>query len=360
MKRYGKKKIAAFFLLIFGAIGALLKLLGEQLFESAYNKYLASWLDSKLYFIVSTELDKKNREIQKVISNETHTLDILICVFVILLLILGLIWIVGKYYSAIRATKTAQEKLLLNAMKALVDDEAYIQSAQVYRYDIVSDHSGTIRGNRIIIDYIGSEYTHGMDINAVVHEEFFISEKTLRMVKSFSKQLDKYESTKLVIDREKAEKTVDRYINQKRNYFKNLQFVKQEDCLDYIIYKGIQSALGREKLDEEIEGMDEAVTSSLLNGRRTGCIPAILLQSVYVFRNGQSNFKKDRAYWSFSPSKNFLPKGYKNILLVLTIPYNHIEERDDSFLNDDLVKTVNSFLEDYVVKEEAENNAKNK
>ena len=356
MKGIRKKKVATCLLVVFGLLGFFLQQFGENLLGSLYTIYLAPWLEAKVYYVFANEFAGNNT----VDITEIHQVHILWVLLIVLSVLLIVIWLVGKYYRAVSATRLTQEQMLSNAMQAMINDEKYILSAQLYRYEIANEYLNNIRGKRIIINHINSHYQPGMDINAVVHEEFIIPEKTYRMVKRFSKQINKYETSKLISDKESAEKIVDKYINEKKRFFQTLalQEVKEEDCVDYIIYKGIQCVLGRETMEDKVEGVGNEVSESLLHSKRTGCIPAILLQSVHVFRNGQSSFKKNRAYWSFSPNKEFLPMGYRDLLIVLTIPYDHIEKRDGSFLNEDLVTTVNSFLADYVIKE-ARINARN-
>lgn len=187
-----------------------------------------------------------------------------------------------------------------------------------------------------------------MDINAIIHEEFLLEERYYRVVGQFLSDFNAYESSNKVSDLQKAKDKVKKTLETLRKEFSSLTIdsIQENHCIHFAIYKGIQCTLKEEEWDSGIDGCDESVCAALRNSKRTGCLPAILFQSVYTFGNGQSPFKKDRLYWSLVPNPNTLPIGYKRLLVVLTLSYEQIKEMNERLISTELVQTVHGYLTD--------------
>ena len=332
-RRIGKKKGAA--LTLIGILGGrfILTQLGENLFGSAYTKYIEPILTSKVYLIAKSKEELQESKVLDVVEANSMPIDVIFLIVLILGVVLLIAIVARNAYAKGASKKNAQEENLVQAGRAIVNDLDYVMSAQLYRYRIDSIGHGRKKKRKIIIDHIDSQYNDGMDINAIIHEEFLIEERYYKAVNQFLSRYNEYEKTNKNIDLQKAKDGIKNTLDALKNEFCSLAStsIQENHCIHFAIYKGIQCTLGEEEWDGPIAGCSDEVCSALRTSKRTGCLPAILFQSVYTFGNEQSRFKKDRLYWSLVPNQNILPIGYKKMLVVLTLSYYRTYHQHDCF-----------------------------
>ena len=347
-RKIGKKKGAA--LTLIGILGGrfVLTQLGENLFGSAYKKYIEPILTGKIYLIIKNKEELQENQILSIVEKNSIQIDIIFLLVTILGLFLLIAIVARNAYAKGASKKNAQEESLVQAGRAIVNDLDYVMSAQLYRYRIDSVGHGRKKKKKIIIDHIDSQYNDGMDINAIIHEEFLLEERYYKAVNQFLSRYNEFEKTNKNIDLQRAKEGVQNTLDALKNEFCTLTptSIQENHCIHFAIYKGIQCTLGEEEWDSVIAGCSEEVCSALRTSKRTGCLPAILFQSVYTFGNEQSRFKKDRLYWSLVPNQNIMPIGYKKMLVVLTLSYEQIEQMNERLIYSELVKTVHGYLTD--------------
>ena len=316
---------------------------GEQVFGTVYTEYFEPIITKKITVIPDESILSAKENIADEITKHAIRIDFvfLILAFVLMVLIVAIIsrCTIRKQFGRNRV----EEQKLCHAIEALKNDNEFIQAAQLYRYTI---ENGKKSRKRIIIRHLGSEYKDNTDLNAIIREEFLIEDKYYKAILKFSERYRKYERSKEKKDKEYAKDSIRRELEWIKNELIriNTDDITEENCVHFAIYKGVTCILGEEEWDSPIPGCDEEKCIALMNSKRTGCLPAILLQAVYTFRNGQSRFKQDRLYWSFVVDPKALPVGYKTIIIVLTLSYDQIAQKEDSFLTADLVNIVNDTI----------------
>ena len=339
-RRIGRSKIAAFSLLGILGLQQLIKLLGEEIFGTIYEKNIEPFITGKIYFLFPGVTIDNTKPVQE----QLFGINIIwLCVILAALVIVIIIYTRNYYLKKISNRENDFEKLN-SAMKALVADSEYIVAAQLYKYKISENRRQ--RQCHITIDHLLSRCISGLDINAVHHEEFSIPRDLYKSINRFNDITEKQNEFGEIKELDRARETINPVLQNLLKTFIELKpdTIEEKDCANYAIFKGIRNILTGEQLEDPVEGVAPEVANILLYGKRIGCLPAILLKSIYTFRNGVSHFKKDRTYLSFSPTQNILPMGYKNLLVVLTIPYEKTKDRRLKELAKKLVEEVNSYI----------------
>ena len=185
MRKIGRKKGA--FLLIIGVavLKFLLEQLGENIFGSAYTEYIEPVITKKIYIVSQGKEALEEQKLLEIIEKNSFHVDLIILLIVAGVIIIGIALLCRRVYLYKNLKRNAQEESIIQAMKALVDDTDYILAAQLYRYRIDTVGRGKAKNKKIIIDHIGSNYNDGMDINAIVHEEFLVEGNYYRGVTQF-------------------------------------------------------------------------------------------------------------------------------------------------------------------------------
>lgn len=309
----------------------------DNLFGTFYSENIEPYLAYKIYLTVT----KTHLRVQEGSNVILLSFSVLNTVLVITILT-TVIW----YFVSEKHKKNNNDEKINNVMDKLVRDNPDILAAQTYRFEIINGNKRKNKKRRIIVEHIASQYNSGMDINAIIHEEFEINERYYNAVTMFSGLFSRYEKTHNKLDKEVAEKNIESVLNTMKNELKiSLDEITEHKCIVFSLYKGILSILEKESWDTDIDFLDREINQKLRNSKRTGCLPVILLQSAYIFRNGGSKFKGDRAYYTAIPDDSLLPNGYKNIFIIISLSYDLIEKKDENFLKNALYEKVNSYFE---------------
>lgn len=315
------------------------ELIFDNILSSIYNEKIEPILYKKVFIVISN--DNLEFDNEKIFFQLYFELLYIIIFFLIVVMIIFAI----KLNKSRKKSNDNEEILLSKALKSLKDDNKYILSAQIYKFTINREFKGKLKKRRIIIDHMDSHYNQGIDINAVVHQEFEIEEKYFSVVEKFAEIYDKYEKTGNIHEKNMAISKVQLSLTKMKNEIAvPKDKIGKKQCVIFSLYKGIQCVIGTETWESDIAGIDKDTCDLLRNGVRTGCLPAILLSTAYIFRNGDSITKKDRIYYTVVPDKNILPKGYKNILVILTLSYSQIKDKEESFLKDSLYEEINNYI----------------
>ena len=189
------------------AVIILLKLLTQSVWETFYKKYIEPYITKKLYVILEGKEILEDREALSYVEGKAISIDIISLIVIIVFSILLVVFITKGVYSWRNSKENAHERGFALAARALINDLDYVLAAQMYRYSIDAVGHGKNKKRRIIIYHIDSECVEGVDINAIVQEEFFLEERYFRAIARFLTVYGSYESSRNKEELKKAKKT---------------------------------------------------------------------------------------------------------------------------------------------------------
>lgn len=322
----------------------LLSRFGDNLFGSFYENYIEPGLLRKIDIVLSwKDVFNENGEIIAQRPDRFFQVDVLLLIVLFVVFVSAGV-LIGQLFSKSDIIRDHNRNVLVKAMRTLVDDNEYIQAVQVYHFK--NEKKNGYR--RITIDYIDSQLDNDLDLNAVIHEEFHIEERKYKTIKSFAKKYEQFEKSRRQSVFQNAKQSIAPLLASLQNEIQGLELheATEKHCVDYAIYKGIKCYLGEEEWYDPIPGCDPEVCRVIRDTRKTRFLPAILMQVEFTFRNDRSPLKNDRIYLTFSPEEEFLPKGFKKTLMVLTMSYQTIKEKYVDLNIEAIVQNVYDQLQD--------------
>lgn len=356
LQKIGRKGKIGIIIIGIAFIRFLIEQFGESIFGTWYAIHIEPIIKKGIHILIMDTDEKLSKETLE----KGFSIDIISLIILVTLVLYVLALLIRWYFIGYKRNREVEKESVKKTIDNLVKDHDYIISAQLYQYSSFVNGTGRNKNRKIDITYYYCKAKENVDINAIIHEHFVFEEQYNRAVSNFSKSINEYDKNGREKNFKQAKDSVGYMLRTFRKEFEYLSIenISEKNCIHYALYKGVQCVLGEETWDEPIPGIKEDICNALRNGKRTGCLPSIMLQSVYVFRNGESMFKSNRTYWSYVVNPCLMPHGLKKALLVLTFAYDQTHDLTDDFLQQQLVHKVNKYFADIKGGITDENNTK--
>lgn len=246
-----------------------------------------------------------------------------------------------KYYD---------NEVLHKILKVFVDNNQYVQSAQLYKYFVNINKDNII----VKVNYTNGYASDAIDINTMLQNHYCIPKQTylqyvkiMDMFNTLQSLFNKNEEERVMSDNKVIEMT-ERVLKTRLTQFisvniKQLQGKKYEDLneVDTAIFAVVEICISLYLNIECINDNEwdyseklEELTTELRKIKRTGILSSILKSGEHIFKNdGDSKIKKGRIY----VSECFEINKEKCVIMlaispeILDIPYWHGKVRNLSY-----------------------------
>ena len=249
-----------------------------------------------------------------IIFNKTICISIKNVVFIVLTIVLLL-------YCSIRFCKERYIKSPISdkAVESVLSQFEYVESIQIYEYKFMPIH----KCEQIKIDFKTGIAKENIDINSVLQLYYNIPYSIFKKISVFKKFQTKYRSEKHTEDRELANSAGKDLCSDIIESLNKLNSARDIGIFHYEMYRilsVIMPAIEEKSCNSFLS--NEEIERQLAGGKRTGLIGPIILNDVYVFKNQNSNKKKDRLYMAFPLQKD------DNTIVLVSLNNNYFTDKD--------------------------------